>query len=110
MPAELEDVYRYAVGDYTSERTVQNKYYELRAFAVLGFADDNADTKVYAWLCREQTQKGVAQGRFYRKTILTELGRIADDEVLRLYAKLICELKPKAQESVQMLRRWRIGG
>ena len=34
LPPKFEEVYRSAVGSYSSPRTVQNKYYEIRAVTV----------------------------------------------------------------------------
>ena len=106
---KLEAVYREAVGQYTSARTVQNKHYELRALEILGFFDEGADVTPYRWLCSSGAQVGESGRRYYRRTILCELGRFEDDVVLRLYAGLICRLKPKTQEAVRMLRQWRTG-
>ncbi len=105
---QLEAVYRGAVGQFTSERTVQNKYYELRAFSALGFNEDASETSPYSWLCSSGAQAGTSGRRYYRSTILAELGRFEDNEMMRLYAGLICTLKPKTQEAVRMLRKWRL--
>ena len=45
----------------------------------------------------------------FRRTILTELGRIPNDEDLRAVALRICELKPTTKEAVAMIRRFRLG-
>jgi len=104
----MEDVFRTKTGSYTSERTVQNAYYEIRAVVVLGLLDDDADVTPYLWLYNNSCKKGESERRYYRRSILAELGRFKDDEVLRIYAKLICKWKPKAKHAIALLRSWRI--
>jgi hypothetical protein len=44
-----------------------------------------------------------------RHTIMSELGRIEDAQVMRAAAALVCANKPTAREAVVMLRRFRTG-
>ena len=108
VPPGLERIYRDGRAGLTP-RTVASRHYEIRAFAVLGLGDLDAQDPdpTYLWLCdpRRQHPPGVV----YRKSILTELGRIPDDEDLRAVALRVCELKPKARAAIAMIRRWRRG-
>ena len=107
--SKLEDVYRSDCGSFTSARTVQNTHYRIRALTALGLFSEPFP-EAFRWLCDPSKQmKGQSARQGFRRTILSELGRFADDEVLRAYAELICTLKPKTQDAIQMLRRWRVG-
>ncbi len=99
----MEDVFRTKTGSYTTARTVQNAYYEIRAFKVLGLGGD-ADVTPYSWLASPGCKKGESERRYYRRSILAELGRFKDDEDLRLFAEIICEWKPKAKHAIALLR------
>lgn len=41
--------------------------------------------------------------------MLVELGRVEDPDELRIVARRICKLKPKARDAVAMIRRYRVG-
>jgi hypothetical protein len=103
----MEAAFRAKTGNYTSERTVQNAYYEIRAVGVLGLHVD-ADVTPYLWLASPGCKKGESECRYYRRSILAELGRFKDDEDIRLFAEIICEWKPKAKHAIALLRSWRI--
>ncbi|MDD4869846.1 MAG: hypothetical protein PHR77_04740 [Kiritimatiellae bacterium] len=45
----------------------------------------------------------------YRQAIMAALGRIEDDDELLAVAKQICELKPKSNEAIAMIHRWKTG-
>lgn len=72
----------------------QEVAYQTRAMEVL--CDDPEDR--YAWLCDPVTQ-------VIRVGILTELGRIDDDDAMRAIAARICELKPRTEDAVAIIRR-----
>jgi hypothetical protein len=110
VDSKLEEIYRNDVGSYTSRRTVHNVHYRVRAMSVLGLFD-KPFPEAFRWLCDSSKQgiKGQSDRQGYRSTIMAELGRFSDDEVLRAYAGVICELKPKTQDAVRFLRCWRLG-
>ena len=58
--------------------------------------------KRFVWLTDEKDP-------LKKKSILSELGRIENEEDLKAVALQICELKPKVKEGVAMVRRWRTG-
>lgn len=80
----------------TTSRGLGNKFYEVRSMSLLGFGADSR----YQWLANSTTQR-------YRKTILQELGRIADEETLLVTAGQLCELKPTTSTAVAGIRRVR---
>ena len=99
MPAEWERlmVRAGAFGDAKSRRSHVDFWYVCGAISALedtghGFQEP------YAWLVNDKN---------IRKTVLAELGRIQDEEAIRLCAAKICELKPKTKDAVAMIRRWR---
>jgi hypothetical protein len=86
---------------YASERTIQNASYHIRAFSLL------QDEPWAKWLMGYVSQEG-KPGQI-RKTILAELGRLREDEVLRAVARQICERKPTTKDAVAMIRHYRLG-
>ncbi len=89
--------------DIKTKRGLQNKAYEMRALSVL-----KDDPQRYGWLCDiEAMRRGDANS--YKPTILTELGRIVDEEKLKTAASEICRIKPKTKDAVTMTRRYRTG-
>jgi hypothetical protein len=73
-------------GDAKTERHRLNIVYRQRALSIL------MTDPAFEWLCstREAIDAGVGRLRF---TILSELGRIDDEESLRRVATIICERK-----------------
>jgi hypothetical protein len=84
--------------------------YEARAVKVLGLSPDNPPDFPFSWLGDfSKIEYGLSERRGYRKTILAELGRIADDMNLIEAATEICSRRPTAQEAIKMIRGWRLG-
>lgn len=91
-------------------RTLQNQDYEVRALSILGLNKINPPDYPFLWLGDiSKIENEISERRFYRKTILAELGRIADNENLIEAAKEVCRLKPKTTEAIKMIREWRLG-
>ncbi len=91
-------------------RTLQNADYEARALSVLGIKLDNPPDFPFLWLGDfSKSGNGKSQRQWYRKTILAELGRIADDMNLIEAATAICIRKPTAEDAIEMIRGWRLG-
>lgn len=90
-------------GGVQSERTVRNDDYYWTARTAL-FPPDATDwqSTPYRWLCASSESRG-------RKSLLTELGRLGDAEIIRQGAAVLCEEQPSAREGVLMVRRWRLG-
>jgi len=88
--------------DNTTERSLQDIDYRLRA---IGLLKEQAE---FAWLYDPQRVRA-GEKRCWKPLILTELGRIADDEELLTAAREVCRLKPKAHDAARIVRRFRIG-
>lgn len=78
-----------------SRRTHQEHFFLGRAVAALGI-EGNRLAEPFAWL--------LGKG-----TILSELGRIEDEELLRFVASEICRLRPKVREARERIRWVRTG-
>jgi hypothetical protein len=110
MNPEMEDMAK-DVGhlDYHSDRRhIQNCLHGLHARLVILKAQD---PNRFVWLVDspEAIKAGTATGDFRKRTIMSELGRIDDDDDLLSIAEQVCELKPNTQDAVAMIRRWRLG-
>ncbi|MGA7770468.1 MAG: hypothetical protein WCA27_30070 [Candidatus Sulfotelmatobacter sp.] len=106
FPKEKEAEYRemYLVREGSTLRTLQNRMNWAHALRVL--CDGPMATVIsqrWVWLLRPN-RYGVAESR---ETILSELGRVKQDEALKVFADALCERKPRAQHAIRMLRRWR---
>ena len=77
-----------------------NKMWTLKALRCIV---DNPQPSL-EWLLDESSSP---QG--WRKTILSELGRIEDEETFRAVARAICDLKPKTRDAIAMIWRSRLG-
>jgi ribosomal protein S18 len=111
LSSEMESLFR-AQGLYDgrySRRSKLNVYYRQRALVALIFQNEGAeDAGTFAWLADGEKMKR-SEPHAWRQTILSELGRIEDEEMMRAVATQICELKPKTKDAVLMIRRFRVG-
>jgi hypothetical protein len=82
--------------DVRTDRTLVNRLYSDRALSVLG----DGHKPEFLWLADAQT------GR-YRRTVLTELGRVNEDDLLLDVAFDLCERKLKTVAAVRLIRNWR---
>lgn len=83
----------------TRERTLHNWVYRYDAVKVLiGDAGSRANNvKRWDWLLRDD---------YPRKTIVSQLGRVGNEQAIKIFADKLCELKPRAREAVKLLRLW----
>jgi|SRR5579884_2719887 len=90
---------------YSHASTVRGKQNFLcmtRAIEVLDYDPE------FCWLVG--THEGINAGKkVFHNSILTELGRIKDEDTLRDIARQICEIKPRCKDALVMIRRWRTG-
>jgi hypothetical protein len=88
--------------DASTVRGKQNFLYMTRAIRVLDYDPE------FCWLVgtREEINAGK---KVFHNSILTELGRIKDEDTLRDIARRICEIKPRCKDALVMMRRWRTG-
>jgi hypothetical protein len=106
FPKEKEAEYRalFEMREDSTLRTLQNRMNWGYALNLL--CDGPMATVIsqrWVWLLRPN-RNGVAEAR---KSILSELGRVKQDEALKVFADALCERKPTAQDAIRMLRCWR---
>ena len=77
-----------------STRGIQNKHYLCHAVGLV------KDDPRFAWIVDAKTDR-------VRSTILTELGRIEDDDDLLEMALLICESRASTRKAVAAIRQFR---
>ena len=87
--------------DVKTHRGITDCIYRIRAIGLL------ADDARFSWVA-DRAKMSAGDGG-WKPSILTELGRIWDEEVLKEIALNICELKPKTKEAVAIIRRIRTG-
>jgi hypothetical protein len=65
----------------------------------------------FAWLCSDAAPNGDPQDTrgHLRRTILTELGRIKEEDVREQLALHLCATQPKTRVAVAMIRAYRLG-
>lgn len=95
---------QFAVGppEAHTKRGLQNLVYRTRALSCL------VDNPEYVWLCDGKKMQAGAPNA-WKPTILAELGRFGDEDLIKAYAVQICELKLKTAEAVKLLRKARLG-
>ena len=101
---EMEAYVRSQYGDVKTDRGRQNILYRLDAIRQF------MDREEFEWL-------GVMKSNMLASSpplpikwgILSELGRIVDEEERYQTALKICELKPSVTEGKRLIRMWRVG-
>jgi hypothetical protein len=88
--------------DVKKHRGITDCMYRTRAFSLL------VDDARFSWVADPATVMAGGDGG-WKPSILTELGRIWDEEELKEIALTVCELKPKTKDAVAMIRRIRTG-
>jgi len=92
LSAELQQT--FAAIWHKEGRALQNAVYGTRAFKLLH------ELPQYAWLFEDNGER--------RWTLVEELGRVPDDELLRSVALELCKKKPRVRDALVMLRHWRL--
>jgi len=87
-----------------TRRNHLNKLWFLRGWGVLKHNDEPA----FRWFYDDDAIDA-GTGRIRRKTILAELGRLDDDDLILQLARVLCEQKPPMREAIAMIRRHRLG-
>jgi len=93
IPAEVLALHREVWPELTTERSLNNRNYACLAFAALGSGEE----RKYAYLVS-------LDGRRLRWTILTALGRLEDEDAIRVLAEHICEEQMKTQDALRFIR------
>ncbi len=88
--------------DIKSHRGITDAMYRLRA---LGLLTDDARFK---WLV-DKDKMIAGEPNAWKPSILAELGRISDEETLKVVALRVCEVKPKTKDAIAEIRRFRTG-
>jgi hypothetical protein len=99
----LEELYEMAgIGlDCKTRRGKVNRYYAMEALDALNHRPG------LDWLFNSDDMRaGVGKVRW---TILSELGRLREHDVIAEAAAFVCELKPTTAIAVSLIRRYRIG-
>lgn len=102
-----EEAVHQAVGTFNGVRTTrtrQNWMYRQRAMYVLRVHEDER----FKWLADNAKVTADAPNAI-KHSILAELGRIEDADVVKAVALQICEMKPTTREAVQIVRNFRTG-
>ncbi len=105
MSVEQEAVFT-ALGlftDSTPRRSKMNVFYRQRALGIICDGD-------YTWLFDKEKIMTDGGDKYWKPTILMELGRIENDDDLRAVASQLCERKPATRDAVLMVRTFRTGG
>ena len=89
-------------GQYRTRRGAVNKYYGIVALDAL------KDEAGLTWLFTYDDMRRGGNCKV-RYTILSELGRLRDPEMIRGLAAQLCELKPTTTAAVAKIRRFRTG-
>jgi len=76
-----------------TRRGQQNVAYRFRAMGILG------EQAEYQWLLNDEKPQ---------RSLLSELGRIEDEEALRFMAGCLCRSRPAAHDGVVLVRRFRL--
>ena len=98
LPKYVERDFWSEVGRKVSRRTMRNAYFRHEALKIL----INAGLENFKFLYDpEKEGTGV---KYNRKTLLTELGRIGDDNMLIEKAREICEKKSNTADTLEELR------
>ena len=85
-----------------SRRAIVNMAYSLRAYGVVG------NDKRFRWLIDKKKGAKNIHG-WWKPGILSELGRIENDDDLKMVAAHVCKLKPStSREAVGIIRNWRL--
>lgn len=103
----MYESYMPMMGAKGCRRSCANLFYRMRAFGRLFVSDgdlDEARIERFRWLFDNTSEQS---GR--KQSILAELGRIEDPDLLTEVADLLCERQPKARDAVALVRRIRLG-
>jgi len=91
--------------DINNRRTYLNHYYMIKAIAIL--QRNNLEMTECEYLFGDP--KGNPDNMKFKKTILTELGRFGDPDIIRECALHICRERMNTKTAVQRLRNVRAG-
>jgi hypothetical protein len=94
-----------------TNRQKQNRHYTARALWALARDPEAGDLSIrpdFKWLY-DETLKGKSR-RYGKATILAQLGRIGNDQLIKKVARELCKLEPRTKDAVVLIRQLRSGG
>ena len=83
-----------------------NEYYFFEGLSLFEGFDDRELIKRWAWLHYDTF--GKESGERWRRTIVSEIGRLSTLQLMKDAADFLCERKPSAREAVNLIRQWRL--
>jgi hypothetical protein len=95
------------LGDIKSERGKINRIYQIKAHAALRDQDDNCPIDgefSFIISCGDNLDL-----KTYKQTILQELGRLEDEDLIREVAREICKYKLSTGRAITYIRQFRTG-
>ena len=102
LTEELRAIYSNLFTDVKTERGLLNVAYRQRALHYL------VDIPDCSWLCDEKRMTA-GEKDAWKPTILIELGKIKDIEMMIAIALQICDIKPKQKQGALMVKQARLG-
>jgi hypothetical protein len=106
----MRKVIDFAVGrPSATERTRQNKHYQIHAMQTLGLKAEDDTPAAYLWIWGKPHVPRPGDHKV-KWTVLGELGRVEDAELMREMAARVCELKLSTRDAVAAIRRLRSDG
>jgi hypothetical protein len=99
---ERESIFRKLWPDVQVKRGLQNKVYQLDAYNLL------REDPRFHWLCPSSNEIRKRTGRL-QMSILAELGKFDDHDLMRAVAARVCKEKPNTKAAISMIRAVRLG-
>ena len=104
LSLEMERIMRgYGAYQQGTRRGQLNEYYFMVGLKL--FSDGDEFVKRWSWL--HYNTYGT-RGERWRRTIVSEIGRLNSIELMAEAADFVCERKPAARQAVSIIRRWRL--
>ena len=103
IPDDFQEMIDFVVEPNVCERTRQNTWYRTIAINAVDGHDE------FKWLCDgEAIMRGDGKSR---RGILSELGRLQDEDAIRAVARELGKMDPRptTREAVARIRRYRLG-
>lgn len=99
LDSHYEKTWSQLWGPDLSRKTIQERYYAMRAVNTLGGMDGRT----------ERYPRLFPTAEAFQWTLLAELGRLEDDETLREFARQFCETSLSVKGAVARIRAYRTG-
>jgi hypothetical protein len=100
--SEMEIVLADGIAPEVGPRQRANVIYRQRALRIL------VNDPGFSWLADGPALRA-GKRNAWKPGILSELGRIGDEEAIRIIARELCEKKPLTKAAERAIREWRLG-